>query len=263
MSYTQFMKLGLVLVGVALCPLPSDAQTSQIEQGRAIYRSNCAFCHGLTGLGGRGPDLVGGPKKPDSEVKRIIRNGIPGTTMAAFKSLEEPEMIKLVGFLNHLRASGVGTQKATGDPANGRKMYARHGCSGCHQIGTEGSAYGPDLTRIGGARSVKYLEESITDPSMDIPAEHQGVVVVTKDGQKVTGVRVNEDSFTVQLRVPSQEFRSFLKDEVREVTEMKQSLMPAYKGMPKNVLDDLVAYLTTLKGQSDKGSDVKKVEGIR
>ena len=74
---------------------------------------------------------------------------------------------------------------------------------------------------------------------------------------------MNEDSFTVQLRFPSQEFRSFLKDDVKEVMEMKESLMPAYKGMPKNVLDDLVAYLTTLKGQSDKGSDVKKVEGIR
>ena len=40
---------------------------------------------------------------------------------------------------------------------------------------------------------------------------------------------------------------------------MKESLMPAYKGMPKNVLDDLVAYLTTLKTQPSKG-EVKKVE---
>jgi cytochrome c oxidase cbb3-type subunit III len=257
------MRVRFSLFGLALCPLLALAQTSAIEQGRAIYRSNCAFCHGITGLGGRGPDLVGGPKKPDAELKRIIRDGIPGTTMAAFKSLDEPELNKLVGFLNHLRNSGVGTQKATGDPANGRRMYARHGCSGCHQIGIEGSTYGPDLTRVGGARSVKYLEDSITDPSSDIPAEYRGVTVVTKDGRKVVGARVNEDSFTVQLRLQSQEFKSFIKDDVKEVVEMKESLMPAYKGMPKNVLDDLVAYLTTLKGQTSKGSDVRKVEGIR
>lgn len=257
------MRLSLFLAGLALCPILSNAQTSDIEHGRAIYRSNCAFCHGLTGLGGRGPDLVGGPKKPDTELKRIIHDGIPGTTMAAFKSLDEPELDKLVGFMNYLRSSGVGTQKATGDPANGRRMYARHGCSGCHQIGNEGSAYGPDLTRVGGARSVKHLEDSITDPSSDIPEDYRGVTVVANDGRKTVGARVNEDSFTVQLRLQSQEFKSFIKDDVKEVAEMKQSLMPAYKGMPKNVLDDLVAYLTTLKGQASRGSDVKKVEGIR
>src|SRR3954453_9433310 len=102
-----------------LCPLMSCAQTSAVEQGRAIYRSNCAFCHGLTGLGGRGPDLVGGQKKPDAEIKRIIHKGVPGTTIGRFSSLEEAELTKLVAFLNYLRGSGVGTQKATGDPANG------------------------------------------------------------------------------------------------------------------------------------------------
>jgi putative heme-binding domain-containing protein len=153
----------------------------------------------------------------------------------------------------------VGLQKATGDPENGRRMYARHGCSGCHQIGSQGSTYGPDLTRIGGARSVKYLEESIVDPNADIPADYHGVTVVTKEGSRVVGVRANEDSFTVQLKLQSQEFRSFVKDDVKEVIHMKESLMPAYKGMPKNVLDDLVAYLTTLKTLPAKG-EVKKVE---
>ena len=61
---------------------------------------------------------------------------------------------------------------------------------------------------------------------------------MTKDGRKIVGARVNEDSFTVQLRLQSQEFKSFIKDDVKEVVEMKESLMPAYKGMPKNVLDD-------------------------
>lgn len=240
----------------------AQAQTSDIEKGRAIYRSNCAFCHGLTGLGGRGPDLVGGEKKPDSELTRIIRSGVPGTTMPAFASLDEDELPKLVGFLNHLRSSGAGTQKATGDPVNGRRMYMRHGCSGCHQIGAEGSAYGPDLTRVGGARSVKYLEDSIINPSADIPDAYRGITVVTKDGRKLTGARVNEDPFTIQIRLQSDEFRSFGKDEV-QVTAMTESLMPHYKGMPKKILDDVVAYLTTLKGQASQGADVNKVKGIQ
>jgi putative heme-binding domain-containing protein len=213
-------------------------------------------------LGGRGPDLVSGDKKPDTELKTIIQKGIPGTTMPAFGNFTEDELNRLVAFLGHLRGTGVGQQKATGNPENGKKMYARNGCSGCHQIGGEGSTYGPDLTRIGGARSVKYLEESIVDPSADIPPDYRGVTVVTKDGNRISGVRANEDSFTVQLRLQSQEFRSFIKDEQKEVIDMKESLMPAYKGMPKNVLDDLVAYLTTLKAQPGKG-EVKKVEASK
>ena len=257
------MLLRLCFVVPLLYPSLALAQTSAIEKGRAIYRSNCAFCHGLTGLGGRGPDLVSGAKKSDTELRRIIREGVPGTTMPAFRSLALEETIQVVGFLNHLRGSGVGVQKAIGDPVNGRKMYARHGCSGCHQIGTEGSVYGPELTRIGGARSVKYLEESIAEPAADIPEQYRGVIVVTRDGRKIVGARVNEDSFTVQLRLPSQEFQSFIKDDVKQVADMTESLMPAYKGMPKKVLDDIVAYLATLKGQTRQGADVKKVEGIR
>jgi cytochrome c oxidase cbb3-type subunit III len=252
------MQFGLFAFLLVLCPILA-AQTSDIEHGRAIYRSNCAFCHGLTGLGGRGPDLVSGEKKPDTELKTIISKGIPGTTMPAFGGFGEDELSRLIAFLGHLRGTGVGLQKATGDPENGRRMYARHGCSGCHQIGSQGSTYGPDLTRIGGARSVKYLEESIVDPNADIPADYHGVTVVTKEGSRVVGVRANEDSFTVQLKLQSQEFRSFVKDDLKEVIHMKESLMPAYKDMPKNVLDDLVAYLTTLKTQPAKG-EVKKVE---
>ena len=158
---------------LALCPLLA-AQTSEIEHGRAIFRSNCAFCHGLTGLGGRGPDLVSGEKKPDAELKTVISKGIPGTTMPAFGNFSEDELNRLVAFLGHLRGTGVGLQKATGSPENGRRMYARHGCSGCHQIGAEGSTYGPDLTRIGGARSVKYLEESIVRAFRGYPGRFSG-----------------------------------------------------------------------------------------
>ena len=81
----------------------------------------------------------------------------------------------------------------------------------------EGSVYGPELTRIGAGRSAEYIRESIVNPSADIPEEYEGVTVVTRDGKRITGVRINEDTFTVQLRDPSQNFRMFQKDEVREV----------------------------------------------
>ena len=114
--------------------------------------------------------------------------------------------------------------------------------------GHGGSTYGPDLTRIGQARPAHYLRESITEPSADIPPQYEGVTVVTRQGTRVQGVRVNEDTFSVQLRDASQKFRSFVKEDVQEVTPVKQSLMPAYKQIPAADLDDLVAYLSSLRG---------------
>ena len=71
----------------------------------------------------------------------------------------------------------------------------------------EGSAFGPDLSRIGAARSIKYVRDSIVNPLADVPQKYQGITVVTKDGRNVTGVPINEDTFSVQLRDASQSFQ--------------------------------------------------------
>jgi hypothetical protein len=78
----------------------------------------------------------------------------------------------------------------------------------------------------------------------------------------VTGVRVNEDTFSIQLRDFSQKFRMFHKDELQQVIYEKNSMMPAYPKLSQQELDDLLAYLVSLQGAS-KGSDVKQAEGIR
>ena len=43
------------------------------------------------------------------------------------------------------------------------------------------------------------------------PRDFLQVSLVTKDGQKLTGVRVNEDSFSIQIRDLSNQFHSFWK----------------------------------------------------
>lgn len=42
------------------------------------------------------------------------------------------------------------------------------GCLGCHKVGTEGAAIGPDLTRIGARLSAALLREGILDPDARI-----------------------------------------------------------------------------------------------
>ena len=252
------MKLVILLIPVAL--------SAQVEQGRAVFRSNCAFCHGGDARGGRGPNLVSAPLthgESDDAIKTVIREGVPGTSMPSFSDFTPEDVADLVAYLRSL-SQGVSRQiHIAGDAAKGRQVYMQNGCVGCHRVGTEGSAFGPDLSRIGAARSVEYIRESIVNPSADIPDEYQGVTVTTNDGRSVTGTRINEDTFSVQLRDVSQRFHMFQKDQLREVKDADKSLMPAYGAFSKTDLENLLAYLNSLRGASQKTDLVNKGAGIK
>jgi putative heme-binding domain-containing protein len=256
-----------VVVAVLLvCSADAVAQTElALANGKAAFRSNCAFCHGLTGGGGRGPALSSGRFVHGStpeDIGHVIRGGVPGTTMPAFE-FEKEELNELVTYVRTLSGSAPKAAPVAGDAVKGHQVYERSGCSGCHRIGMEGSVYGPELTRIGAGRPAEYLHESIVNPSADIPEEYAGVTVVTRDGKRITGVRINEDTFTVQLRDASQDFRMFQKDEIQQVIEETKSLMPPYSSLRQEDLQNLLAYLDSLRGDLNAGAGVKKAEGIR
>ncbi len=259
------MKLARILV-ILCCAAAVQAQTDQrLADGKATFRSNCAFCHGLTGAGGRGPALNLGRflhGSTDEDITSVIRSGVPGTTMPSFE-FEHDELANLIAYVRSFSASGSSTAVVPGDPVNGRKIYERSGCAGCHRIEGEGSVFGPDLTRIGAGRSSDYIRESIVNPSADIPDDYAGVTVVTNSGERITGVRINEDTFSVQLRDASQKFQMLQKGEVRQVIAEKQSLMPPYSSLSSDDLQNLLAYLNTLRGGLNAGAGVKKEKGIR
>ncbi len=251
----------------AALALAAHAQVSVplgAEQGLAVFRSNCAFCHGADARGGRGPSLITAhmAASQDAEIRGIIKNGIPGTTMPAFGSLEKDDLDPLVTYLRSLASSGTPSAKATGDAEAGKAAYAANGCQTCHRIGFTGGLYGPELTRVGSGRSLEYIKESIVNPSADIPAGFEGVTVVEASGKKSTGIRINEDTFTLQLRLPNGKFASFDKTTAKSVTVLKQSLMPPYK-LSGKTLDDLLAYLESLRGSIVTGDSAGKAKGIQ
>ncbi len=55
----------------------------------------------------------------------------------------------------------------------------------------------------------------------------------------------------------------FQKNEVREVLHEKKSLMPPYASMAKEDLQNLLAYLDSLRGGLKTGADARQAEGIR
>jgi len=244
---------------------PLTGDPTAIQEGASLFRANCSPCHGLNASGGgRGPDLRSGRwvhGSSDAAIFRTISQGVPGTEMPA-NSFEDSETWALVAYL---RSVSAGTKPVAGDAAKGEKYFLGAGkCSVCHMVKGRGGWLGPDLTRVGAARSVSYLIDSLREPNKDLslgmtdpnnhyvyPLEYETVTVVTKEGQRIVGVAKNEDTFSLQLLGQDQNLHLFLKKDLREVRHERRSLMPAY---PQAVLDNaelqnLLAYLTGLRGE--------------
>ena len=221
------------------------------QEGGALFQTHCSYCHGARGEGGRGADLTTGQYRrggDDASLFTTVRNGIPGTEMPPVRATDE-EVWKMVAFVKRLGTSGL-FEKATGDPAAGKAIYEGSGrCTVCHSIGNQGGSLGPDLSDVGRRRNLKYLEESIVTPDADVPIRYRTIEVVTRSGQTIAGIRLNEDDVSVQLRDEKDNLRSFLKDEVREIRHDKPSLMPPYgSSLSKKEIEDVVAYLSSLRG---------------
>jgi len=242
---------------------PLQAADEQAK-GPGVFRGNCAFCHGMSGRGGRGPSLVSTrvtQSLTDDQLRDIVQKGIPGTGMPAFE-MESDDLDALVKHIRGLSGTGAPSPPLSGDPAMGAKVYASSGCSNCHRIGDAGSVYGPELSRIGSSRSPEYLRDSVVNPSVDVPIEFEGVAVTTKAGKRVSGIRVNEDTFTLQLRVSDGSFAFFDKSELTKVDYPSTSVMPSYATMPAKDLDDLIAFLASLKSAA-VGPAVTREKGIQ
>lgn len=221
------------------------------QQGANLFQTHCAYCHGARGEGGRGADLTTGNYRhgsSDRELYTTIRNGIPGTEMPTVRASDD-DVWKMTAFVKTLAAVG-GREAATGDARAGQAIYnGKGGCAGCHSIGGAGGALGPDLTTVGRSRGLGHLLESLMNPGTDVAAPYRAVQLTTKSGQPVSGIRLNEDDISIQLRDSTDTLRSFFKADLTGIRRDKPSLMPSYeKSLNKKELEDLVAYLSSLRG---------------
>lgn len=237
-------------------PFSNDAQAAGV--GKGMFRIYCAPCHGIHGQGGRGPDLTRGvynSGERDSDLFRTIAGGVAGSEMEGYAGTVSDENIwRLVTFIRSL-ASAAPAAPVKGDAARGRELFwGKGGCGGCHMVNAQGGRSGPNLSRVGRQRSHEFLRESIVNPSAEITPGYQTVSVVLRDGRKILGRERGLDNFTVQLLDLAGNFYSFDKNDVRSVSIEKRSLMPDNyaKTLTGPELDDVVSYLSTLRGEGAK-----------
>jgi putative heme-binding domain-containing protein len=218
--------------------------------GAQLFRAQCAACHGAEGTGsGKGPDLTSGTFRhggSDEALFQTITTGVPGTSMPGFR-LTGLQTWQLV---THLRSLNVqrGSALVKGNAVEGGRVF-KASCSGCHAVSGQGALIGPDLTGIGARRSVAELRKALLEPDADVPAEHWSVAIRTKSGQKLAGVRLNEDTHSIQLRDAQGRLTSVLRSEVAEAELMRRSPMPSFASkLPEEQINNVLAYLTTLRG---------------
>jgi putative heme-binding domain-containing protein len=228
--------------------------------GAQSFRSQCAACHGPGASGGVvGPSLTTGTFKnggSDEALFRVITKGIPGTAMTAF-TLNGREVWQLIAYLRAVNI-GKAAEQAKGDPAKGAQVFKTNGCGHCHTTGTDGGLVGPDLSEIGSRRSLAQLESSILAPGIDVAPDYWSLSARTKTGQTITGIRLNEDMASFQIREQSGRLRSVWKTDLASYEILRTSPMPSFKGkISGGDLENLVAYLASLRAQTNSEVQAK------
>ena len=229
--------------------------------GETLFVQNCSNCHGIDAGGQEGPDLHGVPGRlGDAAVANIIKRGIRGTAMPGFYEIKDQDASDIVAFLHTFDADTSGP--VTGDPRGGAALYQASGCPACHMIRGQGGNIGPELSRIGSMRGPTNLKNRLIDPGANLPENGTGFYstkwtmyllfrVVDQDGNTIEGTRISETSFVIVLQDIKGQLHALRKPDLRSLQKVPGgSLMPSYnETLTPGQMDDLVAYLMTLKSQ--------------
>jgi cytochrome c oxidase cbb3-type subunit 3 len=233
---------------------PSQEATSKqpdLAAAKLIFEGRCALCHGIDGGGGRGPSLRRAKlvhAADDEALKSVIENGVrPEMPEAWF--LTKDEIASVAAYVRSL--GNVPPETLPGDAARGKSIYARSGCAACHILDGEGSGYGPELTDVGARRGSARLRETLQNPAKTIPENFLLAEATTSSGQTIRGIRLNEDTFSIQLKDQQGRFHSFRKGELRDLKKLRgETPMPSYGSVLSAAdLDDLINFLSSQRGK--------------
>lgn len=265
--------VGFLLLGVALFAQernPFAGDSNAAKAGEFQFRINCSFCHGLGARGGgRGPDLTLAGKRhgtTDVELFHNIKEGIAGTAMPAAVGsigvgMTDEEIWQVITYIRSVQVKTPANPP--GNAANGKDaFFGSANCFACHMVQGKGGRLGPDLTGTGSSRSIASIIESIREPSRRLaaglteatkgfPQEYETVTVVTAEGKTITGVTLNEDSFSVQIMDPSEKIYLLEKDKLRSFKKSRVSMMPAddTSQLSDKDLQDILAYLISVEAK--------------
>ena len=237
---------------------------SLIDQGEKLFRKkkSCFACHQLEDEGGLlGPDLTrAGFSYPPEWIFTWIGNPqrIKPNSKMPNLGLDNEECRAITAFLASLNGEGIKKKwdaylASPGDPAKGKKLFfdseGKANCGKCHTVNGQGGKVGPQLSFVGTSRTQAFLLESILNPKAVIASGYSSVLILSKKGKFITGVKMNEDDSSIDLMNKEGNALHISKDDIKKYKTQKISLMPGnFKDiLTKDEVRHLLAYLSSLK----------------
>jgi mono/diheme cytochrome c family protein len=229
-----------------------EAGDEAAKAGGALFRQNCAFCHGRDAMGGEtGPDLTASKlvkgDKTGEVIAGVIREGRPNNRMPSF-NFSNQEVAGLIAFIRargNAAALHPGGRRGvsvedlqTGNVAAGKAYFeGAGGCVKCH------SASG-DLAGIAQRYEGLQLEMHMLYPRN----AKSSVTVTLPSGEKITGTLAYRDEFTIALRDANGQYRSWAVNRVHfTVDDPVQAHVDQFPKYTDEDVHNLMAYLQTLK----------------
>jgi len=229
---------------------PLEGNPAAIQAGMGLFRARCADCHGMDARGVRGPDItqVWASGRTDDGLFKTVKGGVPGTEMPANPRILDHEAWQILAYVRTLAAPAP-TDPPRGDAQNGERVF-RAKCASCHRVNDLGGRLGPDLSRVGAARSREVMMLRIRRGLEEFRAGFEPVTLTPQTGPPIHGVKKNEDLFSVQIMDTRERIQGYEKDKMKSVQNDAKSAMPIFSTdrLSDSDLDDLLRYLLTLRG---------------
>ncbi len=269
----HWMRLCLVAAACAL-PASLSAQTTTVSlrdavfiaAGSELFAKNCAvgYCHGSEGRAGRGPRLRDKVWNAD-KLFGVVHDGVPNTTMPPWKDiLPQKEIWSVVAYVISIGAvdsdaaagniqlsASVGSDLLTDEARKGRELFFdlmnEKRCSVCHRAGSKGASIGPDLAGVR-EKPADEIKRDILEPQAAIAKGFEQVVIETKKGERVAGLKKEQTEEFVRLydtaSIPAP-LRTIYEDEIKSRGTERRSAMPAgYRSIYSDEeLNAIIAYL--------------------
>jgi cytochrome c oxidase cbb3-type subunit III len=246
-------------------PVASAPATSeQIQAGKALFASQCSFCHGRDAAGGEsGPDLTASALVEQDvhgdKIGVVVRNGRPGKGMPAFSNVDDQQLAALVAFIHDRKANAKEGRRRTVDVADlqtgnaeaGMQFFnGAGGCAKCHSPNGDLAGIGGKVQGLELLKRMLYREAEAApngraaDSSKATPT----VAVRLPSGQTVTGKLAYRDEFTIGLVDPSGWYRSWPVTQVKfTVTDPLEAHIEQLGKYTDEDIHNVLAYLQTLR----------------
>ncbi|HQR05831.1 MAG TPA: c-type cytochrome [Gemmatales bacterium] len=119
-----------------------------------------------------------------------------------------------------------------GDVARGKLVFTKANCIKCHKFGSEGDGLGPDLTTLKSRFQRADILESILDPSKVISDQYRGTVIVTENGQTITGLAAPQGDSVTVLQLDGTKI-------TLKKSEIESQVASTVSPMPEKLIDEL------------------------